>query len=342
MAKYARIAGTGSYLPKRRLSNEQIEKIVSNFDAQRAGMPFPQWIEKVTGIRTRCFVDDEDTETMAAFAAQKALDAAGMKAGEIDFIIVSSFTPTRDIPNLACSVGHLIGAENIGGLPLNTACAGFVYGLSLGYALIKADVYKNVLVVSSETLSRVTDYGDPTTAVLFADGAGAAILQASEEKGIGSPAYLNSIFAEHFELKNSDAANPREVIKVKGKEFVPRHTLHMPGGPQVLRKAVNGMADALLKALEKSTYELSDLDVVIPHQANRRITNGLIEKLKLPEKKVCRVIETIGNTSAASVAIALDMAVRGETSNVKIKAGDKVGLTVIGGGYSIASIVFDF
>jgi 3-oxoacyl-[acyl-carrier-protein] synthase-3 len=342
MAKYAKIAGTGSYLPKRRISNEQIEEMVSNFDAQRAGMPFPQWVEQVTGIKTRCFVEDEDTEKMAALAAQRALDAAGMKAKDLDFIIVSSFTPTRDIPNMACSLGHLIGAENIGGFPLNAACAGFVYGLSMGYALIKSDIYKNILVVSSETLSRVTDYGDPTTAVLFADGAGAAVLQASEEKGISSPAYLNSIFTEHFELKNSDAVNSRGIVKVKEKEFVPRNTLHMPGGPQVLRKAVNGMADALLKALEKSPYQLADLDVIIPHQANRRITNGLIEKLKLPEKKVCRVIETIGNTSAASVAIALDMAVRGKTSNVKIKLGDKVGLTVIGGGYSIASIVFEF
>ena len=172
MAICARIAGTGSYLPKRKITNEQIEKVVRNFDPQRAGMPFAQWVVKVTGIETRHFVEDEDTETMAVQAALRALEAAEMKAADLDFIIASSFTPTRDIPNMACSVGHLIGAEKAGAFPLNTACAGFIYALSIGYALIKAEIYGTILVVSSETLSRVTDYGDPTTAVLFADGAG--------------------------------------------------------------------------------------------------------------------------------------------------------------------------
>jgi len=342
MDKCAKIAGTGSYLPKRQINNEQLEKLVRNFDRQRAGMPFSRWVEQVTGIKTRYFVKDEDTETMAAEASRRALEAAQMKAGEIDFIIVSSFTPTRDVPNLACSVGHLIGAENVGGFPLNTACAGFVYGLSVGYALIKSDMYKNILVVSSETLSRVTDYGDPTTAVLFADGAGAVILRSSAEGGICSPPYLSSNFTDHFELRNSDACRPREIIETQGQEFLPRSTLHMPGGPQVLRKAINGMAEALLKVLELSPYGLKDLDVIIPHQANRRITSGLIEKLGVPEEKVCRVISVIGNTSGASSAISLDMAVRGKTGNVRVKPGDKVGLTTIGGGYSIGAIVFEY
>lgn len=342
MAKCARIVGTGSYLPKRRVSNAQIEEMVRNFDPQRAGMPFPQWVEQLTGIKNRYFVQDEDTETMAACASRRALQAANIDPGELDFIIVSSFTPTRDIPNLACSLGHLIGVEGIGGFPLNTACAGFVYALAMGYALIRSEIYKNILVVSSETLSRVTDYGDPTTAVLFADGAGAAILQAQEAGGICSPPYLSSIFTDHFGLKNSNATPAQEIIKMQGRELVNHSLIHMPGGPKVLRKAVNGMADALMKALELSPYKLEDLDVIIPHQANCRITYGLIEKLGISKNKVCRIIEEIGNTSGASVAISLDMAIRGQAKDVKIKPGDKVGLTAIGGGYSSGALVFEY
>jgi len=342
MAKHARIVGTGSYLPKHLVSNEQIEKMVSNFDQDRANMSFPEWVEKVTGIRTRCFVEEEDAELMAAKASQRALDAAGMGASDIHFIIVSSLTPTRDIPNLACSIGHLIGADKVGGFPLNTACAGFVYGLSMAYALIRSEIYSNILVVSSDTLSRVVDYGDPSTAVLFADGAGAAVLQVSEEAGICSPPYLTSDFSDHISLKNADTVNPRERIEKQGKKFLPRDTIHMPGGPHVLKRAVNGMAEALLKALEQSPYELEDLDVIIPHQANLRIAEGLITKLKVPKEKVCRVIDKIGNTSGASVAISLDMIIRNQVDKIKINRGDRVGLTAIGGGYSAGSIVLKY
>jgi 3-oxoacyl-[acyl-carrier-protein] synthase-3 len=342
MAKCAKIIGTGSYLPKQKISNKQIQKMVSNFDPQRAAMPFTQWVEKVTGIKTRCFVEDEDTEMMAAQASEKALEAAGMGAADLDFIIASSFTSTRDIPNLACSVGHMIGADGVGGFPLNTACAGFVYALSVAYALIKSEIYANILVVSAEVLSRVIDFGDPSTAVLFADGAGAAVLQASDEGGICSSPYLTSDYSDHIYLKNSDTVDPLERIKSQGKEFLPRNMIHMPGGPHVLKRAVNGMAEVLYKALEQSPYELGDLDVIIPHQANLRIADGLITKLGVPQEKVCRVIHSIGNTSGASVAISLDMAVRGMANGLKINPGDKVGLTAIAGGYSAGAIVFEY
>jgi 3-oxoacyl-[acyl-carrier-protein] synthase-3 len=342
MAVRARIVGTGSYLPKRKITNEQIEKMVRNFDTERAGMPFSQWVERVTGIKARNFVEDENTESMAVEASRRALKAAKMRARHLDFIIVSSFTPARDIPNLACSVAHELGARKIGGFPLNTACAGFVYALSLGYALIKSEIYENILVVSSETLSRVTNYGDPTTAVLFADGAGAVILQASESGGICSPPHLASEIAQHFDLKNADTTHPGDRITMEQQEFVLHNTIHMPGGPKVLRRAVNGMAQALLDALEQSPYELADLDVIIPHQANHRITDGLIEKLRIPAEKVCRTIDSIGNTSGASVAISLDMAVRREAGDVTVKPGDIVGLTAVGAGYSIGAIVFEY
>ncbi len=342
MAKCAKIVGTGSYLPKRKISNEMIQEMVSNFDPERAAMPFVQWVEKVTGIRTRCFIEDEDAEMMAAQASEKALAAAGMSAADIDFIIVSCFTPARDIPNIACSLGHMIGAGRAGGFPLNTACAGFVYALSVAYALIKSGIYSNILVVASEVLSRVIDFGDPSTAVLFGDGAGAAVLQASDQGGICSPPYLISDFSDHIYLINSNTVSPQDRITSEGKEYLLRHMIHMPGGPHVLKRAVNGMADVLLKALEMSPYELDDLDVIIPHQANLRIADGLITKLGVPENKVCRVIRSIGNTSGASVAISLDMAVRGEVDGLKIDPGDKVGLTAIAGGYSAGAIVFEY
>lgn len=342
MAKCAKIVGTGSYLPEQKISNEMIREMVSNFDPERAAMPFTQWVEKVTGIRTRCFVEDEDAETMAAEASQRALEAAGIRAADLDFIIVSSFTPTRNIPNIACSLGHMIGADGVGGFPLNTACAGFVYALSVAYALIKSEIYSTILVVASEVLSRVIDFGDPSTAVLFGDGAGAAVLQAGDQGGICSPPYLMSDFSDHIHLINSNTVPPRERITSEGREFLPRHMINMPGGPHVLKRAVNGMAEVLLKALEMSPYELDDLDVIIPHQANLRIADGLITKLGVPGKKVCRVIRSIGNTSGASVAISLDMAVRGEVEGLQINPGDKVGLTAIAGGYSAGAIVFEY
>lgn len=342
MAKCAKIVGTGSYLPKQQVSNELLQKMVRNFDQQRAGIPFTNWVEKVTGIKTRCFVKDEDTEMMAAKASCQALEAAGLEASDIDFIIVSSFTPTRDIPNLACSLGHMIGAGKAGGFPLNTACAGFVYAVAMAYALIKSEIYKNILVASSESISRAVNYADPSTAVLFGDGAGAAVLQAGEEGGICSPPYLTSDYSDHMYLKNSATLNPAERVEIQGKEFLPRSTIFMPGGPHVLKRAVKGMAESLLKALEQSPYELEDLDVIIPHQANLRIADGLIKKLGVPREKVCRVIHSIGNTSGASVAISLDMAIRGKVEDLRIKPGDTVGLTAIAGGYSAGSIVFKY
>ena len=342
MARCAKILGTGSSLPKKKITNEMIEDMVSNFDADRAGMPFTQWVEKVTGIKTRRFIEEENTEMMAAQASQIALDTAGMKASDIEFIVASSFTATRDIPNLACSVGHMIGADGVGGFPLNTACAGFVYALSVAYAMIRSELYKNILVVSAESLSRVINFWDPSTAVLFGDGAGAAVLQASNEGGICSPPYLISDFSDHIHLINSNTVHPRERIFIDGKYYLPRRTIYMPGGPQVLKRAVNGMADVLHKALALSPYELDDLDVIIPHQANLRIADGLIKKLGVSEKKVCRVIRSIGNTSGASVAISLDMAIRGQVNDLRINRGDKVGLTAIAGGYSAGALVFEY
>jgi 3-oxoacyl-[acyl-carrier-protein] synthase-3 len=341
MPKNARIVGSGSYLPRGLVSNRELEKRIKNFDSQRAGMPFSQWAEQVSGIKQRYYIDEtETTELMAAEAAKKAMAAAEISAKEVDFIIASSFTPLRDIPNLACSLAQLIGKGDIGGFVLNTACAGFIYAMAMGYSLIRSGIYRTILIVSAESLSRVTDFNDPRTAILFADGAGAVILQATDTAGMRNPAYLSSYFDNHFDLINADILNNNLIAGDKG--CVSKTYIRMPGGPKVLRKAIYYMAGALLRALELSPYKLQDLDWIIPHQANRRITEGLIQHLGVPPERFCATIDKIGNTSGASIPIALDKAVRGELGNGRIKRGDKVGLTAVGGGYSLGALVFEF
>lgn len=331
MKKTARIIGTGSYLPKKLVTNETLETLVKNFNIERAGMPFVQWAEEMTGIKERYYVEDETAETMGAFAAEKAIEAAGTTPNDLDFIIASSFTPSQAIPNLACSIGHLIGTKNIGSFPLNTACAGFIYALSIAYSFITTGVHKRILVVATEVLSKVTNYADPRTAVLFGDGAGAVVLEAAENGGISSPSYLGSEYSRHFELNNPNILDPIQPCYVK-----------MPGGPRVLRKAINAMAEAVFHALKQSPYKLEDVDYIIPHQANQRITNGLIEKLNVSPDKVCTTIEKFGNTSGASVAIALDKLVRGELEGYSLNRGDKIVLTAVGAGYTLAALVLEY
>lgn len=342
MKKTARIVGTGSYLPKKRVTNEMLKGMVRNFDIERAGAPFIQWAEAMTGIRERYYVDDESAETMGAYAAKEAINVAGIAPEDLDFVIISSFTPSQDVPNLACSISHLIGARGIGGFPLNAACAGFIYGLSVGYSLIATEVYRRILIVATEVLSRVTDYSDPKTAVLFGDGAGAVVLEAAESGGISYPPYLSSEYSSHFELNNPSMTEAGGILTVEEKEYIQRSYVRMPGGPKVLRKAINSMAEAVMRALEQSPYKLEDIDYIIPHQANKRITNGLIEKLNVSPHRVCTTIEKFGNTSGASVAIALDKVARGELEGYYLKKGDKIVLTAIGAGYTVAALVLEY
>jgi len=325
----ARIIGTGSYLPGEPVDNDTLERRVSGFDREKAhGLSFSQWAEQVTGIKTRYFSGNESAEEMAFKASQLALDSAGIEAKDLDFIVFGTFTQEKDIPNPACTLAYKLGLD-IGAFPENTACSEFVYGLGIAHAFIKAGYYKNVLVVASERLSKIMDFSDPKTAVLFGDGAGAAVVQESDRIGMYK-AFLSSDYSYHINLDNADTQEPFE------KTF-----LTMPGGPQVLKRAIDGMAEAAFRALKNSPYTINDIDYVIPHQANERITKGLIKRLNLPEEKFCRTIYQYGNTSGASVAIALDKALRGEL-DYKVKGGDKVLLTAIGGGYTLGAIVLEF
>jgi len=346
--KTARIIGTGSYLPKKCITNKELSSKVNNFKVDKAEYMLSQrgydvknmsnrelfdvWIKQVTGINKRHFYNKDfnkkenfigDTENMGAEAAKRALDSAGIKARDLDYIIMASFTPSLEIPNPACSLAYLIGVRGIGAIPINTACSGFIDGLIDAYCRIKSGHYKTILVTASETLTKRTNFNDPKTAVLFGDGAGAAVLQKSN-RGILSFYSESDYSQEHIKLDSER-----------------KEKIQMGGGPKVLKRAVEAMEKAGLKALERANLSLKDIDYIIPHQANYRITKSLINRLKVPKEKVIETISNLGNTSGVSVAIALDKAIKGEIKNRKIERGNKLLLTAVGGGYTLAGMVLE-
>lgn len=355
--KTARITGTGSYLPKKVLTNfdlykkqkikkffnikEAKEKLQKNLSKEEINKLnklknpeiFDAWTIQVTGIKqrhiyTNDFNKDPDfigpVENMGAEAAKKALQAAQINPQDLDFIIAATFTQEQTIPNPACSIGHLIGADGIPGTHINNACAGFIYGLIQAQKEIQRGA-KNVLVVASEYLTKVTGYQDIRTAVLFGDGAGAAVLTA-DETGILGYSRKSQYEDKHVKLK-----------KIRGKEKL----VEISGGPQVLANAVRAMSTQTKKALKNANLTLDDIKYIIPHQANGRITRGLAKNLNIPLEKICNIIKDIGNTSGSSIPIALDKLVRGELPGYKIKKGDNLVLTAIGIGYTMGAVVME-
>lgn len=349
----ARIVGSGSFLPPTRLDNRalyQHEAIRRNFDVEKARSSlrdgsgvddlsaeevFDLWSRQVTGIRERRIVDSEGevtTESMCAEAAKRALDMAGMDSRELDLIVVASLTASEEVPNVACTVGSLIGAPSVGGYVLNAACAGFIYALATGFSFIKSGLARKILVISGDALSHIVDYSDPKTAVLFGDGAGAVVLEAKEGGcGILGRPYLTADYSH-------------EHMKLTGQWWITEETdsvhLRMGGGPQVLRQAVNTMTGVASRALETTGLTWDDIDFVVPHQANLRITQGIEKALRLTKGRVIHTIENYGNMSASTVPIALDEVMRGRQGPVPDPA--RFVLTAVGGGYTSGAIVFDW
>jgi 3-oxoacyl-[acyl-carrier-protein] synthase-3 len=349
----ARIAGSGSFLPSRTLDNNELytlESIRDNFDVERARASlrdvedaaalsaievFDQWSIQVTGIRERRVAGPGDgltTERMCAEAARRALEMAGMEASELDTVLVGSLTGADEVPNVACTVADMIGVPKLGGYTLNAACAGFVYAVATGYAFIRSGLGRNVLVISGDMLSRITDYSDPTTAVLFGDGAGAVILTPSlDGDGILGPPYLAGDY-------------DRDPLYLLGQgwetEEDPAPKLRMAGGPRILRRAIQNMANIAGRALDSAGRSWDDVDLVIPHQANLRITKGLEKQLALRKGRVLHTIERYGNMSASTVAVTLDEALRGVHGSLPDPA--ILVLTAIGGGYTSASAVIEW
>lgn len=314
--RYARIAGIGSALPSRRVPNAYFESIVQTSD---------EWIQDRTGIKERRFaVEGETTSSLAADAARMALDAAGLEPAAIDLLIVCTCTPDRPLPSAASLVQARLGMT-CPAFDLNAACAGFVYGLSVGGGQIAAGSADRVLVIGSETLSRVVNMTDRTTCVLFADGAGAVILEPGEEPGlIASKLALDGTHADLLTIPAGGTAEPSTPEALAAH----RTTIHMADGQMVFRLAVIGMAESCRELLEKAGVAPGDVDVVIAHQANARIITAVGKRLGIDPARVVIDIAEVGNTSAASIPIAMDRAWRAG----RVGPGDLVLTTAFGAG----------
>jgi 3-oxoacyl-[acyl-carrier-protein] synthase-3 len=305
------IKGTGSALPKRRVSNAELAAKVDTSD---------EWITERTGIKFRHIAGpDETTATLGAEAARNALNAAGMTEADIDLIIVATCTPDQTFPAAATKVQHILGHH--GGVAFDVAavCSGFLYGFSVAESMIRAGSAKNALVIGAETMTRLLDWEDRGTCVLFGDGAGAVVLSGKVgERGV----LATQLHADgrHNELLYVDGG-PSTTGTV-GK-------LRMQGR-EVFRHAVTNLASVMHEVLEQAELEPADIDWVVPHQANARIIDATVKKLGLPTERVILTVSEHANTSAASVPLALDVAVR----DGRIKAGDVVVLEAMGGGFT--------
>ena len=346
----ARIAGTGRYLPEKSIDNFELytrDDVRAAFDIERARTSlrdgdagelapedvFDRWVRQVTGIEARRVLDPGNTglttEHMCAAAGKAALDAAGMSPEDLDLLYVASLTCSDSVPNGACTVADLLGVPRLGGYVFNAACAGFVYGLASGWAAIASGMAENVLVISGDTLTTLVDYSDLNTAVLFGDGAGAAVLtSAAGERGfLGKPAMYGEFDRAPLNLVGQGWETKDE----------PAPKLHMVGGPRILRNAIHTMAAAADRAVASADLGWDDVDIVIPHQANLRITVGLEKHLGLSKGRVIHNIGCYGNMSASTVGVTLDEVLRGLHGSVPDPA--TLVLTAIGGGYTTAAAV---
>ena len=314
-----RIAGTGRYVPEKVLTNTDLEKIVETSD---------EWIIKRTGIRERRIAaEDQSTSDLALEAARVALDRAGLAAEDLDAIILATLTPDTYCPAGACYVQNLLGATNACAFDLSAACTGFVYGITVGSSLIRAGVHKNVLVLGAETLSRFIDYTDRNTCILFGDGAGAAVLSRAEEGGDSRllDHYLRSDGGgtDLIIMPGGGARRPSSHDTVDGK----LHFLSMQGN-DVFKFATKSMQTLIETAIERNGLSVDDLDLVVPHQVNSRIIDTVLRKVDIPEEKIYLNLQRYGNTSAASVPMALHEAVE----EGRVQAGNLVLLVAFGAG----------
>ena len=319
MTRRAALLGTGSALPKNRVTNAELAQRVDTSD---------EWIVERTGIRARHIADeDETTATLAADAARKAIDASGLEPSDIDLIILATATPDQTFPASATKVQAALGIGDCVAFDVAAVCSGFLYALSVAESMIRAGSATNALVIGSETFSRILDWEDRTTCVLFGDGAGAAVLGPAED-GRGILATKLHADGRYNELLYVDGG-PSTTGTV-GK-------LRMRG-QEVFRHAVGKLASVLTETLELAGLTASDIDWVVPHQANARILDATARKLGLPPEKVIVTVDRHANTSAASVPLALDVAVR----DGRIKRGDIVVLEAMGGGFTWGASVLRY
>jgi len=320
--RYAAITGWGRYVPERVLTNADLMKLVATDD---------EWIVSRTGIRERRIAaPDETTATMATAAARGALDTAGLTPGEIDLIIVATASPDYLFPSTACIVQHQLGIASIPAFDLGAACSGFVYALGTATQFIRTGMYRRILVIGSETLSRFTDYTDRRTCILFGDGAGAVVLEATDQpRGVLSlTMHADGAGSALLGIPGLGSARPAspELLEAHG-QFIA-----MEGG-EVFKFAVRAMSDAALEAVQLAEMRMSDVDLLVPHQANLRIIDAAAKRLDLPRERVWVNIEKYGNTSAASIPISLCEA----EEQGRLRDGANLLLVAFGGGLTWAA-----
>ena len=318
------IIGIGTYVPEKILTNKDLEKIVDTSD---------EWIVDRTGIKERRIAEPTiATSDLAARAAQNALLDAGVSADEIDLIIVATATPDMLFPSTACLVQDKIKASKAAAFDLSAGCSGFVYGLVTGSQFIKTGLYKKVLVIGAESLSKILDWTDRNTCVLFGDGAGAAVLSEVESGyGIlGVELGADGSGGDLLKVPGGGSRLPATAESVSNRQ----HFLQMSGS-DVFKFAIKVMGEAAVKALENSGLTNEDIDCLIPHQANNRIIQSAAKRLKVPMEKVIVNVDKYGNTSAASIPIAMNEAI----NNNRIKKDDVIVLVGFGAGLTWASCV---
>ena len=324
LPRHSRVTGTGSFLPPKRLTNDALAAQLAADGIETSD----QWIVERTGIRARHFAEpDVGSSDLAVEAARRALAAADVDAASIDLIIVATSTPDMVFPSTACLVQRKLGVNGCAAFDVQAVCSGFIYALTIADSMIRTGAARRALVIGAEVFSRILDFKDRGTCVLFGDGAGAVVLEASDTPGIVASEL-------HADGRHADIlCVPGHV---SGGKVLGDPLLTMDG-PAVFKLAVSVLYDVALSVLEKAGRSHADIDWLIPHQANIRILQSTAKRLKLPLEKLIVTVDQHGNTSAASIPLALDESVRGG----KIKRGDTVLLEGVGGGFTWGAVLLD-
>ena len=320
---YSRITGTGGYLPDKILTNHDLERIVDTSD---------EWIQSRTGIKKRHIAaDDQTTGDLAEQAARVALSAAGRKATDIDLIIVATTTPDLVFPSTACLLQQRLGIHGCPAFDVQAVCTGFIYALDIADKFIRTGSATKALVVGAEVLSRILDWSDRSTCVLFADGAGAVVLEASDTAGIlSSHIHADGEYQELLKVPTGIASS--EATRLSQEPYI------VMQGNEVFKMAVNTLGRIVDETLEHNQLEKEAIDWLVPHQANIRIIAATAKKLNMSMDRVIMTVDEHGNTSAASVPLALDVAVR----DGRIKTGDTLLLEAFGGGFTWGSALIKY
>lgn len=320
---FARIAGIGSYLPEKVVTNKDLEKIMDTSD---------EWIRERTGIKRRHVVSDgETTSSIGLIAAQRAMADAGVSADEIDLIIVGTATPDKIFPSTACIIQRRLGVKGSAAFDVHAACSGFVYALDIANRFIQAGGANSALVIGSETLSRITNWEDRGTAVLFGDGAGSVVLQASDEPGIMSThIHADGEYEELLHVPNGVSVG-YDVTR-SGDAFIQMQ------GNAVFKRAVATFDNIARETIADLDGRIEDVDWFIPHQANMRIIKAAAKRLGMPMERVIATVDEHANTSGASIPLALDEAVR----DGRIKRGDTLMFAAFGAGFTWGSVMVKY